>query len=137
MFPMIRQIQITCDTAKLAASRLTGLEAPIHDDKEVTLSEIKTRIDSVITYLKGFKPEDFKAAAECKISQPRWEGKWLTGEEYALHHVLPNFYFHMTTTYSILRHNGVEIGKKDYLGPMPYKKLRLKNENIRLRCPKC
>ena len=121
MFPMIRQIQITCDTAKLAASRLTGKDAPMHDDKEINLNEIKARIDQVIDYLKSFKPEDFKGAEERKISQPRWEGKWLTGEEYTLHHVLPNFYFHMTTAYSILRHNGVEIGKKDYLGEMPYK----------------
>lgn len=121
MFPMIRQIQIVCDTAKLCASRLTGLEAPVHDDKEVTLPEIKARIESVITYLKTFKPEHFQGAEERKISQPRWEGKWLTGTEFTLHHALPNFYFHTTTTYSILRHNGVEIGKKDYLGDMPYK----------------
>lgn len=121
MFPLIRQIQIACDTTKLGAARLTGKEAPTHDDKEVTLAEIKTRIDSVVTYLKTFKPEDFKGAEERKISQPRWEGKWLTGTEYTLHHVLPNLYFHLTTAYAILRHNGVEIGKKDYLGDMPYK----------------
>lgn len=121
MFPLIRQIQIVCDTAKLGASRLTGKEAPTHDDKEVTLAEIKNRIESVVTYLKTFKPEDFKGAEERKISQPRWEGKWLTGTEYTLHHVLPNFYFHTTTAYAILRHNGLEIGKKDYLGDMPYK----------------
>ena len=121
MFPLIRQIQIACDTTKLGAARLTGKEAPTHDDKEVTLAEIKTRIDSVVTYLKTFKPEDFKGAEERKISQPRWEGKWLTGTEYTLHHVLPNLYFHLTAAYAILRHNGVEIGKKDYLGDMPYK----------------
>jgi hypothetical protein len=121
MFPLIRQIQIVCDTAKLGASRLTGKEAPTHDDKEVTLAEIKNRIESVVNYLKTYKPEDFKGAEERKISQPRWEGKWLTGTEYTLHHVLPNFYFHTTTAYAILRHNGVEIGKKDYLGDMPYK----------------
>jgi hypothetical protein len=121
MFPLMRQIQIVCDTAKLGAARLTGKEAPVHEDKEVTLAEAKARIDSVLTYLKTFKPEDFKGSEERKISQPRWEGKWLTGTEYTLHHVLPNFYFHTTTAYAILRHNGVEIGKKDYLGEMPYK----------------
>jgi len=121
MFPLMRQIQIVCDTAKLGAARLTGKEAPVHEDKEVTLADAKARIDSVLTYLKTFKPEDFKGAEERKISQPRWEGKWLTGTEYTLHHVLPNFYFHTTTAYAILRHNGVEIGKKDYLGDMPYK----------------
>lgn len=121
MFPLIRQIQIACDTTKLGAARLTGKEAPTHDDKEVTLADVKTRIDSVVSYLKTFKPEDFKGAEERKITQPRWEGKWLTGTEYTLHHVLPNLYFHLTTAYAILRHNGVEIGKKDYLGDMPYK----------------
>ncbi len=121
MFPLIRQIQITCDTVKLGASRLTGTEAPVHDDKEVTLAEIKARIESVVAYLNTFKPEHFKGAEERKISQPRWEGKWLTGTEYTLHHVLPNLYFHTTTAYAILRHNGVEVGKKDYLGEMPYK----------------
>lgn len=121
MFPMIRQIQITCDTAKLCAARLSGKEAPVHDDNEVTLTDIKNRIESVITYLSSFKADDFKGAEERKISQPRWEGKWMTGYDYALHHAIPNFYFHTTTTYSILRHNGVDVGKKDYLGEMPYK----------------
>ncbi|MCE3013484.1 MAG: DUF1993 domain-containing protein, partial [Proteobacteria bacterium] len=95
MFPLIRQIQIACDTTKLGAARLTGKEAPTHDDKEVTLADVKTRIDSVVSYLKTFKPEDFKGGEERKISQPRWEGKWLTGTEYTLHHVLPNLYFHL------------------------------------------
>lgn len=121
-FNFIRQIQIACDTAKLCASRLSGKEAPVQEDNEKTLAEVKARIESVITYLGTFKKEDFNGAEERKISQPRWEGKYLTGEEYALHHALPNIYFHITTAYSILRHNGVDIGKKDYLGEMPYKK---------------
>lgn len=121
-FNFIRQIQIACDTAKLCASRLSGKEAPVQEDNEKTLVEVKARIESVITYLGTFKKEDFNGAEERKISQPRWEGKYLTGEEYALQHALPNIYFHITTAYSILRHNGVDIGKKDYLGEMPYKK---------------
>jgi hypothetical protein len=121
-FNFIRQIQIACDTAKLCASRLSGKEAPVQEDNEKTLAEVKARIESVITYLGTFKKEDFNGAEERKISQPRWEGKYLTGEEYALQHALPNIYFHITTAYSILRHNGVDIGKKDYLGEMPYKK---------------
>jgi hypothetical protein len=121
-FNFIRQIQIACDTAKLCASRLSGKEAPVQEDNEKTLSEVKARIESVISYLKTFKAEDFKGAEERKISQPRWEGKYLTGYEYALEHAIPNIYFHITTAYSILRHNGVDIGKKDYLGEMPYKK---------------
>lgn len=120
-FNLIRQVQIACDTAKLGASRLTGKEAPTHDDKDKTLEELRTRIKETISYLEKFSEADFKDAKDVRISQPRWEGKWLTGEEYVLHHVLPNLYFHITTAYSILRHNGVEVGKKDYLGPMPYK----------------
>ena len=121
-FNLIRQVQIACDTAKLGVSRLTAKEAPVHEDKEKTLPEVKARIDDVIKYLTTFKPEDFNGALERKISQPRWEGKYLTGAEFVTQHVLPNIYFHITTAYSILRHNGVEIGKKNYLGEMPYKK---------------
>jgi hypothetical protein len=120
-FNFIRQIQIACDTAKLGASRLTGKAAPVQEDNEKTLNDIKARIESVIKYLGEFKPEDFKSAATASITQPRWEGKTLTGEQYTIHHIIPNFYFHVTTAYAILRHNGVDIGKKDYLGAMPYK----------------
>jgi hypothetical protein len=120
-FNFIRQVQIACDTAKLCASRLTGKSAPVQEDNEKTLSEIKARIESVIHYLETFKIEDFKNAASAVITQPRWEGKTLNGNDYVIHHAIPNFYFHVTTAYSILRHNGVEIGKKDFLGPIPYK----------------
>jgi hypothetical protein len=121
-FPMTRQIQIACDTAKLGAARLTGKEAPTHDDKEVTVAEFKARIESVISYLKTFSAADFKDSATHKVTTPRWEGQWLTGEEYATLHILPNLYFHITTAYAIMRHNGVDLGKKDYLGAMPFKK---------------
>lgn len=121
-FNLIRQVQIACDTAKLAASRLTGKEAPIHEDNEKTLVELKTRIEKVIQYLNEFSAQDFEGAEQKRISQPRWEGKYLYGSEFVHHHAIPNFYFHVTTAYSILRHNGVDIGKKDYLGEMPFKK---------------
>ncbi len=121
-FNLIRQVQIACDTAKLGASRLTGKEAPSHADTEKTLPELKARIQSTIAYLQSFSPNDYVEAASRKISQPRWEGQWLTGEEFAIHHMIPNFYFHLTTAYAILRHNGVDVGKKDYLGMMPFKK---------------
>ena len=120
-FPLSRQLQITCDTAKFCASRLCAKEAPAYDDKETNLQEFKTRIEQTISYLGTFTENDFKGAEERKISQPRWEGKTLTGAEYTLQHAIPNFYFHLTTAYAILRHNGVDIGKKDYLGPMPFK----------------
>lgn len=121
-FNLIRQIQITCDTAKLCASRLTTKEAPVNADTEKTLSELKARIESTINYLKTFSPKDYAEASKRHITQPRWEGQYLSGDEFVQNHAIPNFYFHMSTAYAILRHNGVEIGKKDYLGKMPYKK---------------
>lgn len=121
-FHLIRQVQIACDTAKLCVSRLTGKEAPTHDDKEKSLPELKSRIEQTIGFLNSVSKKDFENSQSKQISQPRWEGKWLTGEEYVLHHAIPNIYFHVTTAYSILRHNGVDIGKKDYLGELPFKK---------------
>jgi len=122
-FNLIRQVQIACDTAKLAASRLTGKEAPVHEDSEKTLPELKARIEKVIGYLQTFTPKDFeKNLDEVRVTQPRWEGKYLNGTEYLIQHAIPNIFFHVTTAYSILRHNGVEVGKKDFLGEMPYKK---------------
>lgn len=120
-FALTKQIQIVTDTTKLCASRLTGKDAPVHDDKESTLPELKTRIESVINYLSQMTAADFAGAELKKISQPRWEGKYLTGYEFATQHAIPNLHFHVTTAYSILRHNGVEIGKKDFLGEMPFK----------------
>jgi hypothetical protein len=120
-FPLVRQVQIVCDSAKLGVSRLTGKEAPTHEDNEQTLAELTARIQDVIAYLETITADDFADAAERHISQPRWEGKYLTGTEFAIQHAIPNVYFHITTAYSILRHNGVNLGKKDYLGAMPYK----------------
>jgi len=122
-FNLMRQLQIACDTAKFGAARLTDSEksAPEHVDSEKTLSEIKARIESVISYLSGFSPEDFADSVEQRITQPRWKGKSLSGQEYLIQHLAPNFYFHITTAYAILRHNGVNIGKKIYLGVLPYR----------------
>ena len=121
-FNFVRQIQVMCDTAKQGVALLTAKEAPFHSDEEKTLNQLKQRIESVITYLNTFSPHDFEDAKERRISRPRWEGKTLSGEEFLTQHLMPNFYFHFTTAYSILRHNGVNIGKKDYLGAMPFKK---------------
>lgn len=120
-FSLIRQVQIACDTAKFGAARLCGKEAPSHPDTEKTLSELQTRIKAVQVYLASFTEADFSGAESRHISQPRWEGKYLTGLEFAIQHSIPNLYFHVTTAYSILRHNGVDVGKKDFLGAMPYK----------------
>jgi hypothetical protein len=117
-FPFAQQVQTTCDTVKLAASRLTGKAAESHPDTEQTLDELRARIRSVIGYLDGLSAKDFEGAAARVVTQPRWEGKWMTGADYFLEHAVPNFYFHLTTAYAILRHNGVKVGKRDYLGAL-------------------
>jgi hypothetical protein len=120
-FPFIRQVQIACDTAKIGATRLTGKQCPTHADTEQTIPELKARIESTIGWLETLKPSDYVEADKRAVSQPRWEGKTLSGEQFAIQHMIPNFHFHVTTAYSILRHNGVDLGKKDFLGPMPFK----------------
>ena len=121
-YDLIRQIQIACDTAKLGVARLAGAEndVPYHDDKEQTLAEVRTRIEQVIAYLGRFTAKDFEATAERVITQSRWKGKTLTGEEFLIHHVIPNFYFHISTAYAILRHNGVALGKRVFTGDLPF-----------------
>jgi uncharacterized protein len=119
-FPLLRQIQISCDTAKLAAARLTGKTAPSHPDTEKTWADCKTRIRDTVEYLRTFSEQDFQGAESREISNKYWDGQQMRGDDYVLHHVLPNLYFHVTTAYAILRHNGVEIGKKDYLGALPF-----------------
>jgi uncharacterized protein len=120
-FPCSRQVQIACDTAKLGISRVTGKEAPSHADTEISVVELRARVASVISFLDGFKPNDFDGAATRVITQPRWEGKTMTGHDYFIEHVVPNFFFHSTHVYAILRHNGVSLGKKDFLGTLSQK----------------
>jgi hypothetical protein len=117
-FAFARQLQIACDTAKLAASRLTGKEAPTHPDSEQTIDELRVRVRAVIAYLDGFSAKDFQGAATRRVTQPRWEGKFMTGADYFLEHAIPNFFFHLTHVYAILRNNGVSVGKSDYLGAL-------------------
>ncbi len=117
-FPLVRQIQSSCDTAKLAAVRLTGKEAPSHPDTETTITELRARIQSVLAFLGSLTPADFADAGTRTVSQPRWEGRVMTGHDYFLEHAVPNFYFHLTHAYALLRHNGVHVGKRDYLGTL-------------------
>jgi hypothetical protein len=117
-FAFARQVQVACDTAKLTASRLSGKEAPTHPDTEQTLDELRVRVKSVIAYLDGFSAKDFEGAAKRTITQPRWEGKVMNGADYFIEHAVPNFFFHLSHAYAILRHNGVDVGKRDYLGPL-------------------
>lgn len=117
-FAFVRQVQSTCDTAKLAAARLTGKEAPKHEDNEKTFAELRARVQSVIAYLDTFSEKDFEGAEKRSITQPRWEGKSMIGSDYFLEHAVPNFFFHASHVYAILRHSGVNIGKRDYLGAL-------------------
>ncbi|MBX3187826.1 MAG: DUF1993 domain-containing protein [Labilithrix sp.] len=117
-FPFARQVQLTCDTAKLAAARLTGKEAPVQADTEQTIDELRARVKSVVAWLDTLAEKDFDGAATRSITQPRWEGKTMTGADYFVEHALPNFFFHLAHVYAILRHNGVTIGKRDYLGKL-------------------
>lgn len=117
-FAFARQVQTACDTAKLAASRLSGKEAPVHADSEQTVEELRARVRSVVAYLDGFSAQDFEGAEARVVTQPRWEGKTMAGGDYFVEHAMPNFFFHVTHAYAILRHNGVPVGKRDYLGAL-------------------
>ena len=121
MFPLMRQIQAACDQAKYAAARTAGVEAPAHADVEQTLDEARARIAAVVSYLGGFSAADFEGADGRTVSLPRWEGRWMTALDYLVEHALPNFFFHLTTAYAILRHSGVDIGKRDYLGTLSFR----------------
>jgi hypothetical protein len=120
-FPFIRQIQVASDSAKGAAARLAGIEPPKMEDNESTVEDLKKRIEKTIDFLKTITPEQINGSEDKKISIWFIPGKYLTGLEYITEMVLPNFYFHITTAYSILRHNGVSIGKSDYLGQLSLK----------------
>jgi len=116
MLPMKRQVQIACDSAKGAVARLAGVEVPKHEDTEETFVELKARIAKTIDFIQTFKPAQLDGSEEKNIHLklgPREVD--FKGIQYLLGHALPNFYFHVVTAYDILRHNGVEIGKRDYL----------------------
>jgi uncharacterized protein len=117
MFPLARQVQIACDTAKGAAARLAGVDIPKHEDNETTLSELKARIGKTLDFIASVKPAQFAGAATREVVLKFPNGSLtFTGADYLRKFVLPNFYFHLTVAYALLRANGVEIGKQDYLG---------------------
>lgn len=117
--PLVRQVQTSCDVAKFCVVRLTGKEGPKHPDTEQTIDELKQRIASCIGFLESVRPADFEGAEARKVTLPSVEGKFMHGTGYLVEFVLPNFYFHVTTAYAILRHNGVDLGKMDFLGGLP------------------
>jgi hypothetical protein len=116
MFSLMRQVQLATDFAKAAPARLAGIEVPSFPDTETTLPEIKARIAKIRALLDGYKPEQLDGA-DTKELTVKVSGADVTmsGREYLLHVAFPNFYFHCATAYDILRHNGVEIGKRDFL----------------------
>ena len=119
-FAFIRQIQIACDNVKGIAGRLAGKEVPAHPDTEKTISELRQRINTTIEFINTLKREDFVGAEDRSITMPYWQGQTMRGGDYLDHYALPNLYFHLTTAYAILRHNGVHIGKIDFLGALPF-----------------
>lgn len=117
MFPFTRQIQAACDTAKGAVARLAGVEVPKHEDTEQTFADLKARIAKTIDFINSVKPGQVEGSEEKEIVLKMRSGEVkFKGMQYLLGHALPNFYFHATTAYNILRHNGVELGKRDYIG---------------------
>jgi hypothetical protein len=117
MFPLARQVQIACDQVKFGLARLAGVEAPKFEDTESTFPQLKERIAKTIAFMDSIKPEQIDGA-EAKEIQFSIKGRnfEFVGEQYVLTWIIPNFYFHVATAYNVLRHNGVELGKADYLG---------------------
>ena len=121
-FPLSRQIQIACDTAKICCATLSGLAAPVMEDKEQTFEEFMERIDRTVAFLQTIKAEQFTNFEKRNYTSAHRPGLHLEGRDYLHQHAIPNFYFHVTTAYSILRSSGVDLGKRDYLGDPNWKK---------------
>ena len=117
MFTLTRQVQIATDQVKGGMSRLAGAEVPTWPDTEASFTDLATRVDKALAHVKNFKPAQYEGfeARKIELKFPNITLEY-TGRDYLLGHVLPNFYFHLTTAYAILRHNGVALGKRDFLG---------------------
>jgi len=121
MFDLVRQVLIAADQAKNGSSRLAGVEAPRYEDNEATVQQLKARLAKTVAYLKTLDRAKIDASADREITFPLGPTNkgHMKGDDYLNHFVLPNFYFHLTAAYAILRHCGVEIGKRDFLGTIP------------------
>jgi uncharacterized protein len=123
MFDLTRQIQVATDGARRGSARLAGVEAPSYEDNETTIAQLKERIAKTIAFLKTLDRKQIDAAADREITFPLGgtnKGQ-MKGDDYLNHFMLPNFYFHCTAAYAILRHCGVDVGKRDFLGAIPLK----------------
>jgi hypothetical protein len=123
MFPLVRQVQTASDLAKNGLSRLAGVKFPSYEDNETTIDELKDRLAKTADYLKTIDPKKIDGSSDREITfplGPHNQGH-MNGADYLNHFLLPNFYFHVTAAYAILRHCGVDIGKRDFLGAIPIK----------------
>jgi uncharacterized protein len=119
MLKFTQQVQIASDHAKRASARLAGIEAPVYEDNEASFPELKARIDKTIAFINTLKPAQIDGSEAREITlKIGGNSRTLSGQAYLLHNALPNFFFHVTTAYAILRHCGVEVGKKDYIGQL-------------------
>jgi hypothetical protein len=118
-FAFVGQVQALCDQAKYAAAYLGGKQAPSHPDTEKTFAELRQRVEKCLAFLETVQAKDLAGGEERKVAPPWLGGKWLRGDDYLVHVALPNFFFHATMAYAILRHNGTELGKMDYIGSLP------------------
>jgi hypothetical protein len=117
MLPFVRQIQIAADLAKGAAARLAGVEVPKHDDIEKTFADLKARLATTVAFVQSFKESEIDGSEDREINLTLGEKTMsFKGQPYLVHFVMPNFYFHCTTAYDILRHCGIELGKRDFIG---------------------
>jgi hypothetical protein len=116
-FNLARQVQVTCDVAKMFTARLADQEPPKFEDTEKTAAELRARVEKTIAWLETLRPEHFQGAEDRSVALPV-PGKRMKGSDYHAQFLLPNFYFHATSVYAILRHNGVELGKLDFLGDL-------------------
>lgn len=120
MLPFLTQVQIACDTAKVAAANLSGTQAPKHEDDEKTIGELRERIAKCLGYLEGLRADDFqKTTPQTKVLASARSGKFMLADDFLFGRQIPNFFFHVTTAYALLRQGGVDVGKKDYLGQLP------------------
>jgi uncharacterized protein len=118
MFPLTRQVQLACDFAKGAASRLAGQQPPKYEDNEASFQQLRARIERTIAFVDSIRPEQIDGSEQRQIElQLGGTTRRFDGLGYLAHVALPNFYFHVATAYAILRHNGVELGKRDFVGP--------------------
>ena len=121
MLPFAAQVRIACDQAKNAAANLAGKPAQVFEDNEVTFADLRGRVAKCIAYLDTFTEADFaNTKGDTVIKMPRPAGKGLRANDYVLSRQLPNFFFHVTTAYDLLRQGGVDVGKSDYLGALPF-----------------